>query len=197
MAPGNPAKGSRPLPRPSDEEERRLFERELAGVRPWRRGSNRVSAVDFEPEPAPAPAPKAQSWSRSAAASTLQVESGPDGAIGTAFGVSKETVADLRHGRFGFDARCDLHKLHAEAARRKLRAFVETSVGQGRRAGLVICGRGLHSGLDGPVLASVVTQALGSAPLNRHVLAFATAAAEHGGPGAIAVLFRRTNAANR
>lgn len=173
----------------SDEADRRLFERELSDVRPWRRGSSRISAVDFEP--APAPSRKTQPPAK-AAASALSLENGPDGAVGTAFGVSRETVADLRHGRFGFSARCDLHKLHAEAARRKLQAFVDTCVRQGLRTGLVICGRGLHSGPDGPVLAGVVNQALARLPVCRHVLAFSPAASEHGGPGAIAILFRRT-----
>lgn len=195
MVSRKPQSGSRSPGEGADEDERRLFERELAGVRPWRRGSNRISAVDFEPEPAPPS--KAQAVARPAASPTLRVQSGPEGTVGTAFGVSRETVADLRHGRLGFDARCDLHKLHVEPARKKLRAFVEACVRQNLRAGLVICGRGLHSGPDGPVLAGVVLQALGSSPTNRHVLAFAHAAAEHGGPGAIAVLFRRAEAMSR
>lgn len=195
MASRNPADGSRTGGRPSDEEDRRFFERELAGVRPWHRGSNRISPVDFESRPTSPP--KSQPVAKAAAPLTLQVESGFHGTVGTAFGVSKETVSNLRHGRFGFDARCDLHKLHAEAARRKLRAFVESCVRQRARTGLVICGRGLHSGPDGPVLEGVVIQALGSSPLNHHVLAFTKVAAEHGGPGAIAVLFRRTEAGQR
>jgi DNA-nicking Smr family endonuclease len=195
MAPRKPPDSPRSPGARADEDERRYFERELAGVRPWHRGSNRISAVDFEP--GPASPPRTKPVAKAAAAPTLRVESGPDGTVGTAFGVSKETVADLRHGRLGFDARCDLHKLHAEAARRKLQAFVETCVRQNLRAGLVICGRGLHSGPDGPVLAGVVTQALASSPTNRLVLAFVHAAAEHGGGGAIAVLFRRTEVTNR
>lgn len=176
-----------------DEDERRLFEREFADVRPWRRGANRISSVDFEASPdavgrnrPPATGRSPQQYDRD-----LQVEPQSDGVVGTAFGVSKETVAALRRGQFRFEARCDLHRLHAEAARQKLHVFVEECVRRNIHAALVICGRGLHSGPDGPVLATVVTEALGRAPTGRHILAFTPAAAEQGGQGAVAVLFRR------
>jgi DNA-nicking Smr family endonuclease len=178
-----------------EEDERQLFERELADVRPWRRGANRISPVDFETDPAPPkqtqPSPLAKPAGSSI--SDLQVEVAPDGAVGVAFGVSRQTVAGLRRGEFGFDARCDLHKLRAEAARRKLSAFVDECVRRNLRAGLVICGRGLHSGPEGPVLARIVTEALGRPPMSRAILAFAPTTTEQGGAGAIAVLFRRSS----
>jgi DNA-nicking Smr family endonuclease len=180
--------GSRP-----DEDERRMFERAFSDVHPWRRGANRISQVDFEARPVASDPglPSAAGRNAQPHAHDLQVEAQADGTVGTAFGVSKETVADLRRGHFKFEARCDLHKLHAEVARRKLHVFVEECVRRNLHAVLVICGRGLHSGPEGPVLASVVTDALVRSASRQHILAFAPAAAEQGGQGAVAILFRR------
>jgi DNA-nicking Smr family endonuclease len=165
-----------------------MFEREFAGVKPWRRGTNRISSVDFPDNPGlPRPAVAQQPVGNQAR--HFQVEA--DGVTGMAFGVSKETMASLRHGEFELEARCDLHGLHAEPARRRLAAFVQECVRRNLRAGLVICGRGLHSGPEGPILPKVVAEVLAHTPASRHVLAFAPTVAAHGGPGAIAVLFRR------
>lgn len=193
--PDDPDKAAKPDG--ADQDDRQLFERELADVRPWRRGANRVSWADFEQEPARPSRPQPSSLSKTTGSSRadIEVEASPEGSVGIAFGVSKQTVAGLRRGRFGFDARCDLHKLRAEAARRKLSVFVDECVRRNLRAGLVVCGRGLHSGPEGPVLARIVTESFARPPLSRHILAFAPAAPEQGGPGAIAVLFRRSEAA--
>jgi DNA-nicking Smr family endonuclease len=169
-----------------------LFERELAGVQPWRRGADRISAVDFENLPVPVAKARPLPATKPATSPDLHVEQGPEGGFGAAFGVSKELIGELRRGHLGFAARCDLHKLRAEAARRKLQVFIDGCVCRSLRTGLVICGRGLHSGPEGPVLARIVTEVLGRSPTCRHILAFAPAAAEQGGRGAIAILFRRS-----
>jgi DNA-nicking Smr family endonuclease len=179
-------------PTPAAEDERQMLERELADVKPWRRGANRISAVDFVADTQPGqPQARPPLAPTGGGGEARHLDVAPDGASGLAFGVSKETVAALRRGDFEFEARCDLHKLHAEAARRKLGAFVQECLRRNLRAGLVICGRGLHSGPEGPVLAKVVTEVLAGPPARGHILAFAPAAARHGGSGAIAVLFRR------
>jgi len=171
-----------------------MFEREFAGVRKWQRGANRISAVDFEYRPLPSGEGRGMGSARTTHGPRhdIEVDAQSDGIVGIAFGVSRQTVGALRRGEFPFEARCDLHKLHADAARRRLHQFVEECVRRDLRAGLLICGRGAHSGPEGPVLAGVVTSALAQPPLARHVLAFTPAPAEHGGKGAIAVLFRRS-----
>jgi DNA-nicking Smr family endonuclease len=195
MAPRKPSSGKQPDANGvwANEDERRMFEREFSDVQPWRRGANRISPVDFEASPNPVG--QRRSPPRGALVNQsghpLQVAAQVDGAVGLAFGVSNETVAALRHGQYKFEARCDLHGLHAEAAGRKLRVFVEECVRRNLRAALVICGRGLHSGPDGPVLAKVVADILAQPPTHQHILAFTPTAAELGGQGAVAVLFRR------
>jgi DNA-nicking Smr family endonuclease len=195
MVPGKPTGDHRPDgSRDSlDEEEQRMFEREFAGVRPWRRGAHRISSVDF---PADQDQPGSAGPFRGSQASRLpdpnpRIEVQSDGVSGTAFGVSRETASALRRGEFRFEARCDLHKLRAEAARKRLSRFVEECTRRKIRAALVICGRGLHSGPEGPVLARLVAETLASPPMASVVLAFAPAPADQGGPGAVAVLFRR------
>jgi DNA-nicking Smr family endonuclease len=176
------------------EEERRMFERELVGVRPWRRGANRISSVDFEAVAAPEhrrPSTSLRSARRPGAA--IQTEDDSNGMVGTAFGVSRQTARALELGEFVFEARCDLHRLHADAARRRLQQFVEDSARKGVRAALVICGRGLHSGPEGPIMVRLVAETLARPPIDRHILAFAPAPAQHGGVGAVAVLLRRAS----
>ena len=54
---------------------------------------------------------------------------------------------------------------------------------------LVVCGRGMHSGVDGPVLPDVAIERL-SEELAEHVLAFCSAPRKWGGDGALLVMLR-------
>jgi DNA-nicking Smr family endonuclease len=78
-----------------------------------------------------------------------------------------------------------------DAAARALQSFVTTSRATGARSLLVITGRGLRSGVDGPVVKERVIAALASPPLAGAVLAFSTAPPSLGGAGALLVLLRR------
>jgi hypothetical protein len=166
----------------AEPDEQRALAQAYAGVRPWRRGAPRISSLDFPMVPK-ARRPGAHSGGRSA----LRAR---EGGGGVAFGVSEETVWALRHGRFGFEAECDLHGLRVEGARRRLLGFVAECVRQGVRAARVICGRGVHSGSDGPVLPDLVAHTLARPPVAGRVLAFAPTSSDQGGEGAVAVLFR-------
>ncbi len=119
------------------------------------------------------------------------VERRDGGLVGARAGVSRETLHFLARGEFLAEARCDLHGLRAEAAARRLESFIEESVARGRRAVLVICGRGLHSGPAGPVLLEVSSEVLGRSSAARHVQAFAATPPGRGGEGALMVLLRR------
>jgi DNA-nicking Smr family endonuclease len=110
---------------------------------------------------------------------------------GASFGVSHLVLRALGRGEIRPEASCDLHGFHAEAARRRVQQFVEESVAASRRAVLVICGRGRHSGSEGPVLREVAIELLCRPPLLASVLAFSTAAEALGGNGAIVILLRR------
>ena len=110
---------------------------------------------------------------------------------GASFGVSHETLHELGRGGTRFEATCDLHGLRAGAAQVRLARFIVESVALDRRAVLVICGRGLHSGLAGPVLLEMAVRTLGQRPAAQHVLAFVSAGPAQGGEGALMVLLRR------
>ena len=170
------------------DEERRLFERELADVRPLRPGPLRVP-------PTRTPLPSARTAADTARkfdpGQGLAVEREGARVTGAGFGVSRETVRALGRGEIRFEASCDLHGLRAEAAAARLRRFIEESSANGRRAVLVVCGRGLHSGPDGPVLLEVAVETLCKVPARRHVLAFSSASPAQGGEGALLVMLRR------
>ena len=175
-----------------DDEERRLFEREYADVRPLKQGPTRVaSGIPVSGQIAgPAKARGSASPDRE-----LQVERQDGQVTGASYGVSVQTLRELARGEIRGEAVCDLHGLVAERARRRIEQFIEESVRAKRRAVLIICGRGRHSGDEGPVLREVVVEALGKRPVRAHVLAFATASPARGGDGVFAVLLRRPGAA--
>jgi DNA-nicking Smr family endonuclease len=170
------------------EEERRLFEREFGDVVPLRKGADRVVLESGGSAPKVAD-PSTKHASRMD--DGLIVER-VDGAItGASHGVSRETLRALARGDLGAESTCDLHGLGAEAARHRIQQFVRDSAGSGRRAVLVICGRGLHSGSDGPVLRDVAVSELCGRQASTYVLAFSTATPVRGGDGALAILLRR------
>jgi DNA-nicking Smr family endonuclease len=178
-----------PLPPPAglDDEGRRLFEREYAGVRPLTPGPARIPLVPN--------ADRAQGGSAERPGSArqrprLHVERCDGRVTGAAAGVSRETVRALGRGEPPAEATCDLHGLRAEAARARLERFIEESASRGRRVVLIVCGRGLHSGVQGPVLLELTIETLAGSSACRHVLAFTSASRGQGGEGALRVLLR-------
>lgn len=170
------------------EEERRLFEKEFADVAPLRKGSDRVLPVVSSAEPNAADA-GAKRESRKDLG--LVVERQDELITGASYGVSHETLRALARGEIRVESTCDLHGLGADVARHRVQQFVRESAIAGQRAVLVICGRGLHSSGDGPVLRDVAIHVLCGRPTRAHVLAFSTAAPARGGDGALAILLRR------
>ena len=170
------------------EEERRIFVQEFGDVVPLRKGADRiVPALDSKDGPAGA----AHDLRTARAEGELVVER-QDGTItGASHGVSHETLRALARGEMRAESTCDLHGLSAEVARHRMQQWVRESAVAGRRALLVICGRGLHSGGEGPVLRDIAVSELCSRALRPHVLGFSTASSSRGGEGALAILLRR------
>jgi DNA-nicking Smr family endonuclease len=88
-------------------------------------------------------------------------------------------------------ATLDLHRLEAEAARRRVSAFLAKERANGRDLVLVIVGRGRHSPGGHGVLRHEIADFLTTLPTAEHVLAFRTASRELGGAGAVVVLLSR------
>jgi len=170
----------------AEEEERRLFEAAMQGVRPLPPGPRRA-VPEWREEPPVRSAPSRLPQPRE----TLHVEEEGDKLTGAAFGVAHDLVRSLARGEIVPEAELNLHHLTADAAAHQAERFIEQSVAKGRRCVLLIHGRGLHSGPSGPALRPALVEILCQRPLAKQVLAFTSAPPCHGGAGALIVLLRR------
>jgi DNA-nicking Smr family endonuclease len=96
---------------------------------------------------------------------------------------------ELRAGKVVPRRELDLHRRSAAEARLLLDEAVPRARREGVACLLVVCGRGLHSGAEGPVLPEVATERL-SEELGDEILAFCTAPRKWGGEGALLVRLR-------
>jgi DNA-nicking Smr family endonuclease len=104
--------------------------------------------------------------------------------------VDRSTLGRLKRGQIEIDGRIDLHGMDQRAAFAALMGFVDISLRSGRRALLVITGKGsLASG--GGILRRSAPDWLMASPFARPILAVTSAHARHGGEGAFYVLLRR------
>jgi len=107
-------------------------------------------------------------------------------------GIDRRTVKRLRAGHVTVEARLDLHGLTRSRAIDALERFLAVARASQRRGLLVIHGRGLHSGADGPTLTNVVREALAHGAHADAVLAAVPAPPRLGGEGATLVWLRRS-----
>jgi DNA-nicking Smr family endonuclease len=110
---------------------------------------------------------------------------------GARVGLDPRLVSQLRRGEFSIQAHLDLHGMTQPDAREALTAFIVESVRKGRRAVLVVHGRGLRSPGRQAVLKHAAAQWLSHGVAGGYVLAFVTARPSDGGAGAVYVLLRR------
>ena len=110
---------------------------------------------------------------------------------GARSGLDPRLVSRLRRGEFSTQGHIDLHGMIQPDAKAALTEFIIDSVRKGRRAVLVVHGRGLRSPGGQPVLKHAAAQWLSHGTIGGYVLAFTTARAYDGGAGAVWVLLRR------
>lgn len=97
----------------------------------------------------------------------------------------RQTLKDLRRGRWVVQSSLDLHGLNRDQARHQLATFLTHSLHNGHRCLRIIHGRGLGS----PGRMSVLRQLVrGWLAQRKEVLAYCQAPAHDGGDGAIWVL---------
>lgn len=120
----------------------------------------------------------------------------PEYMEGTGYGVPVEFARRLHRGDFSIQAHIDLHGLTAGDAKEIFDGFLSESIGAGKRAVLVVHGRGLSSSAE-PVLKNKVREWLTSRFWRKWIIAFASAQAFDGGAGATYVLLRHRPAARR
>lgn len=118
------------------------------------------------------------------------VSSTPEYMEGTNYNVHPEISRRLHKGRFSIQAHLDLHGFTVAGAQEAFNTFFKEATLTGKRALLIIHGRGLSSP-DGPVLKTKVVEWLTLGPWRKWVIAFSSARACDGGAGATYVLLRR------
>ncbi len=113
----------------------------------------------------------------------------PEYMEGTGYHVNREFARRLHEGDFALAAHLDLHGMNVETAGKAFESFMKASYLSGKRAVLVIHGRGLSSPGEA-ILKNKVRQWLGLSYWRKRVLAYASAQSHDGGAGATYVLFR-------
>lgn len=112
---------------------------------------------------------------------------------GCVVGLDTRLVRKLRQGAFSRQASLDLHGMTTDEAQAEVERFVLGALRSGLRCILVIHGRGRNSPGQMPVLKDRLKYWLTRGKLAKVVLAFATARAYDGGPGALYILLRHAH----
>ncbi len=113
----------------------------------------------------------------------------PEYMEGTGYNVHPEIARRLHQGDFSIQANLDLHGLNSSEAKEEFEIFLKKSIYAGKRAVLVIHGRGLSSPGE-PVLKTKVHEWLTRSHWRKWVIAFTSAASHDGGAGATYILLR-------
>jgi len=114
----------------------------------------------------------------------------PEYMEGTGYNINPIITRRLHRGDYSIQAHIDLHGLGVEAAKKAFESFLKDSILAGKRAVLIVHGRGLSS-LDKPVLKTGVYEWLTRGPWIKWVIAFSSARLFDGGAGATYVLLRQ------
>jgi DNA-nicking Smr family endonuclease len=133
--------------------------------------------------PEPTPVPEIAAPTRIAIAAATRAP-GP---------IDRATVERMKRGQVNVEARIDLHGMDQRAAFASLMGFIETGSRAGRRAVLVITGKGAVSEGGGVLRRNAPTWLMAS-PLAGRILTIQPAHTRHGGDGAFYVLLRRRKA---
>ena len=179
-------------PRRATPEEKALWAKAMVDAKPLKRRERKIEEAET-PKPAqakpkkrpgripPAPPPPPPPTPPAKAPIAIDARQAP--------GLDKRTAERFRKGHREIEARLDLHGMTQDAAWRRLVTTIERAHRDGKRALLVITGKGSSSG--GGVLRATVPRWLTEAPLRPLVLAHAPAQPKDGGAGALYVLINR------
>jgi DNA-nicking Smr family endonuclease len=113
----------------------------------------------------------------------------PEYIEGTGYNVNQEVARRLHRGDFSIQAHIDLHGMNVAQAKEAFDSFMRKSINSGKRAVLIIHGRGLSSPGEA-VLKNKVREWLSQSYWLKRVIAYASAQSYDGGAGATYVLLR-------
>lgn len=180
--------------RPSAEDDGRLFQREMLGVRPLDGRGNYVPQ-ERQTEPPPADRDEAEVMAQLAdlveGRAAFDFSATDEHIEGLATGLDKRLLRRLRQGYFSVQGHLDLHGKTRQEARPLVEQFVLESRRLGRRCVLIVHGRGLNSKDQIPVLKESLKVWLAKGRIARSVLGFCSAQPTDGGGGAVYVLLRK------
>jgi DNA-nicking Smr family endonuclease len=113
----------------------------------------------------------------------------PEYIEGTGYNSHREFARRLHRGDFSIQAHIDLHGMNAEQAKAAFESFLSDAINSGKRAVLIIHGRGLSSRGE-PVLKNKVREWLHQSYWLKRIIAYTSAQSYDGGAGATYVLLR-------
>ncbi len=120
----------------------------------------------------------------------------PEYMEGTGYRIHPIYATRLHQGDFSIQGHIDLHGMTAAMARLEFEDFFDKSIKSGKRAILIIHGRGLSSPGE-PVLKVKVQEWITKGRWRKWVIAFSSASSYDGGAGATYILLRNRPAPKR
>jgi DNA-nicking Smr family endonuclease len=176
---------------PGEDDEARAFHEAMRDARKLQ-GPKRVVLAAPRPPPAAPRRPALPAAATTQAAQRgLAVEADGETWVARANGIDRRLTRKLATGKIPVEARLDLHGRSRKEAIKALDGFLAAAVAAGRRCVLVIHGRGLHSGDDGPTLRDAVRVEMVAGASAAKILACASAPPALGSAGAMVVWLRR------
>jgi DNA-nicking Smr family endonuclease len=177
-------------PIPDDDE--RLLNEAMEGVRIIRKRGNRVRAKS-QTSIASSPGKESEEdrllQSILSDGSLINVTNLPEYMEGYAEGVNPLVMEKLRNGEFSVQQVVDLHGLSIESARETFEFFLSVAIRNNLKCIKVIHGRGLKSKRE-PIIKDYLKTWIVRAMHRKWVIAFSNAIMPDGGPGATYILLR-------
>jgi DNA-nicking Smr family endonuclease len=189
-----------PVERGMEESEDVLFEKAMSGVQPMEREPVQSERVSVNPGKASGVNEEAETLAKLkdlvCGGEGFIISDTPEYMEGIGYGVNPDIARRLHRGDFSIQGHIDLHGLRTWSAQEAFEQFLKEATLSGKKAVLVVHGRGLSSTAE-PVLKAKVKEWLTCGPWRKWVVAFTSARACDGGAGATYVLLRQRPATKR
>src|SRR3990167_9324676 len=167
-------------------EDLETFHKAVEGTKPLTQNKVKLRLASNKIKPTKPPTPKEEMFNLSDANYYEPVQS-EEYIAHKHDSVSNKILRKLRQGQYNVEAVLDMHGMTVEEARIAIDHFIQDCLREGIRTVLLIHGKGHHSHM--PILKNKLNHWLRELNV---VLAFCSAAPQHGNRGAMYVLLKRT-----